>query len=154
MSVDNKQESQLDDAWSDIPCEIKEAFWDQLTNEVTTDGDNLNLLPLSTYMLCKRFTTMHEIGVQAVVASQIRGKVGLSHDFDNIFMPRDPNIRDEWTSIDHVRFHDDALPLIRLLKIKDNYFVLGDQHGFSRESKEIADSIEAHVIEVEGSTKC
>ena len=154
MSIDNKQELRIDEAWGNIPCEIKEAFWDQLTSEVTTGEDNLNLLPLSTYMLCKRFTTMHEVGVQAVVASQIKGRVGLTQDFDSIFMPRDPSIRDEWTSVDQSRFNNETLSLIKLLKINDNYFLLGDQHSFSDESIRIVESIEAFVIAVEEDTKC
>ena len=142
----------MDQEWGYIPCTIKTAFWYQLAGSVS-EGSH-NLLPLGIYMLCKRLTHMHDVGVRAVAVDQIRGRVGLSSDFDHTFMPRQQQIWNEWTSVDQARFQSTALPLINLLKIGDIYFVLDGHHQLTVASVYNQESIEAHVIEIEQDNNC
>lgn len=136
----------------EIPCGVKEAFWNQLASSVT--GGNDNLLPLGIYMLSKRFARLRDVGAMTVAADRIRGKVGLSSDFDESLLPREQHIRYQWTSIDRARFHDTALPQINLLKIGDSYLVLDGHHRVSVASIHDQDAIEAHVIEVVQDNEC
>lgn len=135
-----------------IPCAIKEAFWDQLASSVVVGSDNL--LPLGVYILSKQLAQLHDVGVKTVAGDQIRGIVGLSSDFDESFTPRQQYIRHRWTSVDRVRFQDAALPLISLLKIGDSYFVMDGHHRRSVAAIHNQAAIEAHVIEVEEDNEC
>ncbi len=142
----------MDGEWGEIPCVVKEAFWNQLASSAVAGNDNL--LPLSVYMLSKQFAQMHDVGVKTVAGSRIRGIVGHRSDFDESLMPRQEYIRHRWTNEDRVRFHDVALPLIKLLKIGDIYFVMDGHHRLSVASIHSQKSIEAHVIEVEEDREC
>jgi hypothetical protein len=147
-----KEELHMDKEWEHIPCTIKQAFWHQLASSIP-EGNN-NLLPLGIYMLCKRFTYMHDVGIKAVEVDRIKGRVGLGSDFDTSFMPRQQHIRNEWTSVDQTRFRNVSLPLINLLKIGDIYFVLDGHHQPAMDTLHNQESVEAHVIEIEEDNEC
>lgn len=137
---------------SEIPCVVKEAFWDQLASSVVIGNDNL--LPLGVYILSKQLAHMHEVGERTVAGDQIKGIVGMSSDFDEAFMPRQSYIRHWWTDEDQLRFHDAALPLIKLLKIEDSYFVIDGHHRLSVKSIHQQQAVKAQVIEIEPDQQC
>lgn len=146
------EELRMDEEWDEIPCVVKQAFWNQLASSAAEGNDNL--LPLGIYMLSKRFARMHDVGAMTVAGDQIRGTVGLSSDFDELLLPREQYIRHRWTRADRARFHDAALPRINLLKIGDSYLVLDGHHRRSVASIHNQKSIEAHVIEIEEDNEC
>ena len=122
-------------ATGNIPCDVKDAFWDELMNWIESGSTDLRAQDI--YMLCERLACTHNAGVVTVAVDQIRGDIRFNRTFCNRFT----------SSEEHQA-------LIELLKVGNTYFVLQGHPEFSVLTEDTQVSLEACVIEVMQDTGC
>src|SRR5690606_18323537 len=111
-----------------IPCDVKDAFWDELMNWIESGCHHLQTQDI--YMLCERFTRTQYTGVMHVAVDQIHADMRFSRTLSKRFS----------SSEQHGS-------LVELLKVGNTYFVLHGHPEFSvsRENNQLY--LEACVIE-------
>jgi hypothetical protein len=73
----------------------------------------------------------HAAGSQAVLLSQIVGSEGRAQEFDSTFAPLKNHTKQRWITIATMMELGEALPLVTLVQIGDNYFVRDGHHRVS-----------------------
>jgi hypothetical protein len=99
---------------------------------------------MQNHRLIERF----DLGASIVPVEKIIGSMGRQHDFDQNFMPRHEHLSPRWQSVDHAYYMGTTLPIIELLKLDDEYYVVDGHHRVSVARYHGQEYIEAHVIEV------
>lgn len=89
-----------------------------------------------------------DLGACVVPLAEIVGSLGRQHDFDRHFMPRREHLKDRWQSIDQAYYTGATLPLVELLKVDGEFYVVDGHHRISVARYHGQQYIEAHVIEV------
>ena len=90
----------------------------------------------------------HTPGIQQVELDAIVGSVGRYHDFDAAFLPRQPQTRPRWVSINRAHYEDVSLPPIELYRLGNTYFVKDGNHRVSVARERGQKFIDAVVTEV------
>jgi hypothetical protein len=89
-----------------------------------------------------------DLGVRTVPLNHIIGSEGRTTDFDRFFHPRSDKLRTRWLKIGRARYQHQDLPLIRLHKLGDIYFVRDGHHRLSVARQFGQLEIDAHVVEL------
>jgi hypothetical protein len=118
----------------------------QIWNAILFRGKRLRTFDeaMQNHRLIERF----DLGASIIPVEKITGSVGRQHDFDQNFMPRYEHLSPRWQSVDHAYYVGTALPVIELLKLDDEYYVVDGHHRVSVARYHGQEYIEAHVIEV------
>jgi hypothetical protein len=96
----------------------------------------------------RRLIERFDLGASIVPLEKIIGSMGRHRDFDQDFMPRSEHLSSRWQSVDHAYYLGTTLPIIELLKLDDEYYVVDGHHRVSVARYHGQQYIEAHVIEV------
>jgi hypothetical protein len=99
---------------------------------------------MQNHKLIERF----DLGMSIVPVEKIIGSVGRQQDFDQKFMPRHEHLSPRWRSVDHAYYMGTMLPIIEVLKLDDEYYVVDGHHRVSVARYHGQEYMEAHVIEV------
>lgn len=70
-------------------------------------------------------------GIRTVPVEKIVGSVGRARDFDRAFLPTRVSAETRWKRVDRAFYGPEELPLVRLFKIWDEYFVEDGNHRVS-----------------------
>jgi hypothetical protein len=91
-------------------------------------------------------------GIHCVNIGQICGSMGRTGDFDHDFHPLSDRLRDRWLSVAMARCQGIALPAVKLVQVRDCYFVEDGHHRLSvaRAMGESAVDAEVTIWEVSG----
>jgi hypothetical protein len=119
---------------------------DQIWNAILFRANRLRTFDeaMQNHRLIERF----DLGASIVPVEKIIGSVNRQHDFDQNFMPRHEHLSARWQSVDHAYYVGTTLPVIELLKLEDEYYVVDGHHRVSVARYHGQEYIEAHVIEV------
>jgi hypothetical protein len=88
------------------------------------------------------------LGVKEVPISRIVGSEGRYRDFNRKFFPRRKHLKERWARIDMAYYQKRALPLVKLYKISNIYFIQDGNHRVSVARAHGAKWIDAEVIEL------
>ena len=94
-------------------------------------------------------SSQRDLGIQTVPLDRIVGSEGRAGEFNRLFLPRNPKLRERWKRIVRARHQDRRLPPVELTKVSDIYFVSDGNHRLSVARHLGQEEIDAHVIEVE-----
>ncbi len=89
------------------------------------------LLNLNTFLATCILRDHHHIGTQTVPIRQIRGTENRASDFDINFHPLQAHDEERWISLAAVWMARKKLPPVRLIQVKDTYFVQDGHHRIS-----------------------
>jgi len=89
------------------------------------------LYSLSEVKAACSISACHDVGVQTVKISQIRGSGGRSKDFDQEFNLLQSHNKERWLRVAEARQRGMTLPLINLIRVGDIYFVSDGHHRIS-----------------------
>ncbi|MGM0365645.1 MAG: DUF4032 domain-containing protein [Actinomycetota bacterium] len=87
------------------------------------------------------------LGIKAVPTEAIVGSVDRYEDFDSQFLPKKDYLEKRWTSIHQAYNKDINLPLVKLYKVGEIYFVIDGHHRVSVARKMGVKYIDSEVIE-------
>ena len=94
-------------------------------------GRSRSLLDLGTVISARKICSQHYAGSRTVPINRIKGSEGQSGDFDCDFNPMNTRTMDRWVSVTVARTCGDALPLIELIQLGEDYFVRDGHHRIS-----------------------
>lgn len=117
-------------------------FWDRILFR-SNDLKNLD-----EAMQDRRLIERSDLGTSVVPLNGIIGSMGRQQDFDRRFMPRSEHLKDRWQSVDLAYCSGVTLPMIELLKVDEEYYVVDGHHRISVARYHGQQYIEAHVIEI------
>lgn len=111
-----------------------------------------HLLDLTTILQNTRLIARYDGGIQAVHVASIIGSEGRTHEYDSSFRPLSPRSRERWSRIAALRFEDEPLPAVELIRVGGRYFVRDGHHRVSVARALHQEMIDAQVtiIEVTG----
>ncbi len=107
---------------------------------MTTDE---TLLPLDEVTARLRILGQHHVGVVAIPVANIIGSVDRSVDFDRLFRPRRPPLRDRLRALRRV-FPDGVIPPITAYEVGGMYFVVDGHHRVA-----LAHELEMEYVDAE-----
>ena len=87
--------------------------------------------------------------METVPLDRIVGSAGRAGEFNRLFLPRNPRLRDRWKRIVGVRYQNRSLPPVELIKIGDIFFVVDGNHRLSVARHLGPEEVDAHVTELE-----
>ena len=108
-----------------------------------------NLLDLGTEVSGGKIRSQHYAGSRTVPINRIKGSEGRSGDFDREFNPTQTRTVDRWISIAVARSLGDALPLVELIQLGDDYYVRDGHHRISVARAFGEEYVDAKVIVME-----
>jgi len=114
-------------------------------------GKSNRLLSYDEVVEKLKLTDRSDRGVQAIPLDKIVGSVGRYTDFTRTFLPLDDDDADRWmrVKVAATGVHSMGLAPIEVFQLGDVYFVQDGNHRVSIARREGAQSIEAHVVEVQ-----
>ncbi|MBX3001004.1 MAG: hypothetical protein KF893_20955 [Caldilineaceae bacterium] len=120
--------------------------WRQILDRMLFRSNKLKTF--NEAMQDRRLIERSDLGDCVVLVEKIVGSVGRQHDFDRSFMPRSEHLKDRWLSVDRAYYQGVTLPLIELIKLDDEFYVVDGHHRISVARYHGQQYIEAHVVEV------
>jgi hypothetical protein len=87
------------------------------------------------------------LGVQTVRVDSIVGSLDRYRDFDRYFLPKKVHLQSRWARIHNLMASDVILPLVKLYKVGEIYFVFDGNHRVSVSKKTGVKYIDAEVTE-------
>lgn len=108
-----------------------------------TDG----LLELDRVERALRPYGPRQVGIQSIPLDQIVGTDSRAADFDRSFLPRRPEIRSRWRSVERAFPHGDFPPIV-VTRLGEAYFVVDGHHRVAVARQLGMETIDAHVTEL------
>jgi hypothetical protein len=95
-----------------------------------------------------RLFDQHYEGMRAIPVAQIVGTAGRAEDFDQQFLPRRPEMKDRWRSVEQT-YPQGEFPPIIVYQVSDAYFVVDGHHRVAIAKRMGVEMIDAEVTVLE-----
>ncbi|MCJ7665318.1 MAG: hypothetical protein MUO59_01115 [Actinobacteria bacterium] len=89
----------------------------------------------------------HYLGMKTVRVNDIVGSIDRYKDFDRYFLPKKAHLEHRWSNIYSAYMNDVILPVVKLYKVGDIYFVVDGNHRISVARRMKVTYIDAEVTE-------
>jgi hypothetical protein len=110
-------------------------------------GRNNELLSFERVRKEFRLYRQRYLGIKTVKVDNVIGSLDRYRDFDRFFLPKKVHLQRRWAKIHHLIASDVILPLPKLYKVGEMYFVLDGNHRVSVSKKSGIKYIDAEVVE-------
>jgi hypothetical protein len=122
-------------------------FYARLARAVAGHRASRDLLPLDEATERLRPFARRYVGLRAIPVDGIVGTDSRGSDFDRAFLPRRPDLRARWQSVEEA-FPDAAFPPIVVYRLGDAYFVVDGHHRVAIARQLGMATIDAEVTEL------